>query len=42
MGEKMLQMFASDRLFVSKFPISQEITSKKIEIWNHNDTGQLK
>ena len=42
MGEKQLETFVSDRLVVSKVPISQKITLNKIEIWNHTDTGQLK
>ena len=39
MGEKQLETFVSDRLFVSKVPISQKITLNKIEIWNHTDAG---
>ena len=42
MTEKRLETFASDRLVVSKWSISQKFTLNKIEIWNHNDTGQLK
>ena len=42
MGEKQLETFVSDRLDVSKAPISQEISLNKIEIWNHTDAGQLK
>ena len=42
MGEKQLETFVSDRLVVSKVPISQRITLNKIEIWNLTDTEQLK
>ena len=27
---------------MSKVPIAQKITKRKIEIWNHTDAGQLK
>ena len=33
-GEKQLETFVSDRLLVSKVPISQKINLNKIEIWN--------
>ena len=33
-GEKQLETFESDRLLVSKVPISQKINLNKIEIWN--------
>ena len=42
MTEKRLETFTSDRLVVSKWSISRKFTLNKIEIWNHNDTGQLK
>ena len=42
MEEKQLETFVSDRLVVSKVPISQRITLNKIEIWNLTDTEQLK
>ena len=42
MGEKQLENFLSERLVVSKAPISQKIALNKIEIWNHTDAGQLK
>ena len=32
--EKQLETFVSDRLLVSKVPISQKINLNKIEIWN--------
>ena len=41
-GEKQLETFVSDRLVVSKLPISQKNCLNKPEIWNHNNTGQLK
>ena len=33
-GEKQLETFVSDRLLVSKVPISQKINLNKVEIWN--------
>ena len=33
-GEKQLKTFVSDRLLVSKVPISQKINLNKIETWN--------
>ena len=33
-GEKQLETFVSDRLLVSKVPISQKINLNKIETWN--------
>ena len=42
MGEKQWETFIYDQLVVSKVPVSQKITLNKIEIWNHDDAGQLK
>ena len=42
MGEKQWESFIYDQLIVSKVPVSQKITLNKIEIWNHDDAGQLK
>ena len=41
-GEKQLETFASDRLVMSKVPISQKSTLNKMKIWNSSYTGQLK
>ena len=41
MREKQLPTFVSDKLVVSKVPISQKITLNKIKILDHTDTGQL-
>ena len=42
MGEKQWETFIYDQLVVSKVPVSQKITLNKIEIWNHDDAGQMK
>ena len=42
MEEKQRETFIYDQLVVSKAPVSQKITLNKIEIWNHDDAGQLK